>query len=87
MQKREETLRNEILDKVKEYYTLKFGEEKSFTPGKSKINYAGRVFDENELINLVNSSLDFWLTAGRYSEEFTRKLADFFDTSELLKSL
>ena len=45
--------------------------------GKSKINYAGRVFDKKELEYLVDSSLDFWLTAGKYSEKFERKLAQF----------
>jgi CDP-6-deoxy-D-xylo-4-hexulose-3-dehydrase len=69
-------LKAEILQKVKEYYDLKFS-NKEFTPGKSRVNYAGRVFDENELIKLVDSSLDFWLTEGRFSEEFSQKIADF----------
>jgi CDP-4-dehydro-6-deoxyglucose reductase, E1 len=69
-------LRKEILEKVKEYYKVKF-ETKEFTAGKSKVNYAGRVFDENELTNLVDSSLDFWLTEGRYSESFSEKIAEF----------
>jgi len=74
--KTEKKLRKEILHKIKEFY--RFGKEKEkFVPGKSRINYAGRVYDENELINLVDSSLDFWLTAGRYAREFEKKLADF----------
>lgn len=48
-----------------------------FIPGKSKINYAGRVFDEKEMINLVDSSLDFWLTHGRYAEKFEKEFAEF----------
>jgi len=49
--------------------------KESFTPSKSKINYAGRVYDEKEMINLVDSSLDFWLTAGRYAEKSLFELA------------
>ena len=44
---------------------------------KTKINYAGRVFDEKELINAVEASLDFWLTEGRFSEEFSDKITEF----------
>ena len=43
------------------------------------MNYAGRVFDEKELCNLVDSSLEFWLTYGRYSRDFEAKLADYLD--------
>ena len=84
MEKKEDILRKEILEKTKEYYAVKFGVNKIFEPGKTKINYAGRVFDEKELVNLVDSSLDFWLTAGRYSQEFTGKLEDFYEISNVL---
>ena len=72
-------LKKEILEKVKEYYELvhKPAQIQKFIEGKSRINYAGRVFDEQEMINLVDSSLDFWLTYGKYSKEFEKKLADF----------
>jgi len=49
---------------------------KKFTPG-DRINYAGRVFDEKEMVNLVDSSLDFWLTTGRYAEKFEKEFACF----------
>jgi CDP-4-dehydro-6-deoxyglucose reductase, E1 len=42
------------------------------------------VFDENELVNLVNSSLDFWLTSGRFSEDFEMKLTEYFDVSDAI---
>ncbi len=48
-----------------------------FTPGKTLINYAGRVYNEKELINLVDASLDFWLTSGEYAKKFEEKLANF----------
>ncbi|MSR76802.1 MAG: lipopolysaccharide biosynthesis protein RfbH [Candidatus Omnitrophica bacterium] len=48
-----------------------------FVPGTSPVHYSGRVYDEKEVINLVDASLDFWLTAGRFAEEFERKLAKF----------
>ena len=78
-------LRKEILEKVKEFYSIahdKTGAE--FVPGKTRVNYAGRVFDEQELVQLVDSSLDFWLTAGRYAEEFSGKLEDFYDVSDVI---
>jgi len=80
-----DALRKEILGKVKEFYSVahdKTGDE--FVPGKTRVNYAGRVFDEQELIQLVDSSLDFWLTAGRYAEEFSGKLEDFYDVSDVI---
>lgn len=52
-------------------------QQKAFVPGKTKINYAGRVFDEKEMTCLVDSALDFWLTAGRYAERFEKGLAKF----------
>ena len=52
-------------------------QDKEFVAGKSRVNYAGRVFDEKEMINLVDSSLDFWLTYGDYSKQFEKKLAEY----------
>ncbi len=80
-----DTLRNEILEKVREFYSVahdKSGEV--FVPGESRVNYAGRVFDDEELVSLVDSSLDFWLTAGRYAEDFTGKLEDYYDVSDVI---
>ena len=76
-------IRKRILSLTKEYYNEKFGNP-SFIPGESKVNYAGRVFDEKELVNLVDSSLDFWLTEGRYSEQFAGKIADFLDVENVI---
>lgn len=72
-------LKQEILAKTKEYYELvhKPTQNKEFIEGTSRVNYAGRVFDEKEMINLVDSSLDFWLTYGSYSKLFEKKLAEF----------
>ena len=72
-------LHDEIMEKVKEYYRLCHApaQNGTFVPGESKVNYAGRVFDENELCNLVDSSLEFWLTYGRYSREFEKKLSAY----------
>jgi len=73
--------KNEILEKVKEYYNAvhKINEDKPFIPGESRVNYAGRVFDEKEMINLIDSSLDFWLTYGKYSKKFEEKFAEFLN--------
>jgi CDP-6-deoxy-D-xylo-4-hexulose-3-dehydrase len=68
--------REEILELVKQYYAEQFS-PKNFEPGKSMIPFAGRVFDEEELVTLVDASLDFWLTTGRYAEEFEAKFAAY----------
>ena len=75
-----ENIRQEILEKTKEYYNKKFLPDQKFIPGKTKINYAGRVFDENELLNLIDSSLEFWLTEGKYSAQFRKSLSNFIGT-------
>lgn len=74
-----EVLKKEIFDKVKEYYYLTHGADqlKDFDYDRDKISYAGRVFDEKEMINLVDSALDFWLTYGDYSEKFEKRLAEY----------
>ena len=74
--KTQESIRSEIFTKIREYYQLAHQQEQ-FMPGKSKINYAGRVYDEKELINLVDSALEFWLTAGRYAKEFEKNFSEF----------
>jgi CDP-6-deoxy-D-xylo-4-hexulose-3-dehydrase len=77
------TIRNEIIEKTREFYNAKFSNRK-FVGGTNKINYAGRVFNEYELINAVEASLDFWLTEGRYSEQFAEKIADFLGVKNVL---
>jgi CDP-6-deoxy-D-xylo-4-hexulose-3-dehydrase len=72
-----DTLKQEILDRVQEYYALVHEQKKAFEPGKSRVNYAGRVFDASEMCNLVDASLEFWLTHGRYSRQFEKRLAEF----------
>ncbi len=78
-----EDIRNQILELTKEYHKEKFSDSK-FIAGKSGVNYAGRVFDENELVNLVDSSLDFWLTEGRFSEQFAEKISEFLGVSNVV---
>lgn len=74
--KSEKELRAEILALVGEYHSAKFS-DKGFEAGKSFVRYAGRVFDQREIISLVDASLDFWLTEGRYAEEFQLSFAEF----------
>ena len=78
-----EEIRKQILELTRQYYTAKYSGEK-FMPGRSPVHYAGRVFDDKELSNLVDSSLDFWLTEGRYSEEFAGKISDFLGVENVL---
>jgi CDP-6-deoxy-D-xylo-4-hexulose-3-dehydrase len=76
-------LRKEIIEKTVDYYKVKFAPQK-FIPGKTRVNYAGRVFNEKEIVNVVDASLDFWLTEGRFSEEFAEKIADFLGIEYVL---
>jgi CDP-6-deoxy-D-xylo-4-hexulose-3-dehydrase len=69
-------IKKKIIDLVKKYHKSQ-SKIAAFKPGVDYVNYAGRVYDEKELINLVDASLEFWLTAGRYASEFERKFAEF----------
>ena len=72
---KKETLKQQILDLTREYYKEVHGSSRSFEPGKSFVNYGGRYFDDRELVNLVDSSLDFWLTAGPWAHKFEVRFA------------
>mgnify|MGYP002682328661 FL=1 len=69
-------LRDEAIRAALEYYKHKWGAKVPFRAG-DRIQYAGRVFDEAEVANLIDSSLEFWLTAGRYAARLENELAQF----------
>ena len=71
------TKREQILKLVREYYIEEFKEKETEFKEGDRIGYGGRFFDQDELENLVNASLDFWLTTGRYASEFEREFAKF----------
>ena len=72
-----EELKKQILELTREYYKEVHGEEQEFIPGKSRVNYGGRYFDAEEVVNLVDSSLDFWLTAGPWAHKFEKRFAQW----------
>jgi CDP-6-deoxy-D-xylo-4-hexulose-3-dehydrase len=74
-------LRDRIRALVGEYYHEAFP-ARDFVPGSSPVPISGRVFDEQELELLVESSLDFWLTTGRFAEQFEREFAKFVGVRE-----
>jgi len=76
-------IRKDIIAKTTEYYRARFT-DREFIPGNSRVNYAGRVFDEKEIINAVEASLDFWLTEGRFSESFAEKISGFLGVEHVL---
>ena len=79
MEKTQEQARQEILDLVADYCrTYHINNKKKYEPG-DRIPYASRVYDEAEMVNLVDSALEFWLTSGRYTDEFEEKLAEYLD--------
>ncbi|MEI6083872.1 MAG: lipopolysaccharide biosynthesis protein RfbH [Verrucomicrobiota bacterium] len=72
-----DALRNQIQELVRQYYAAAFPRQ-DFVPGQTAIPYAGRVFDADELLHLVDASLDFWLTTGRFAAQFERDFAKLF---------
>lgn len=77
MEKTKEQARQEILDLVEDYCkAYHIDNKKTFEPG-DRIPYASRVYDASEMVNLVDSALEFWLTSGRYTDEFEKKLAEY----------
>ena len=76
MSKKEE-LKAQILELTREYYKEVHAPQKEFEAGKTFVHYGGRFFNDEEMVNLVDSSLDFWLTQGPWTHKFERRLADW----------
>lgn len=74
---KKEDLKKQILELTREYYQEVHGKEQTFVPGQSRVNYGGRYFDAEEMVNLVDSSLDFWLTAGPWAHKFEKRFAEW----------
>ena len=72
----EKKLHDEILEKVREYCEKYHNIPKEFTEGQ-RIPYASRVYDADEMVNLVDSALEFWLTAGRYTKQFESDFSEY----------
>ena len=72
----EQILRQQAIEAAVAHYRHAHAGRKAFAPG-DRIPYAGRVFDAAEIANLIDASLDFWLTTGRYAERFEREFAEF----------
>ena len=73
--------REKIIALVKEHYLEEFPEEE-FIPGKSSIPVSGRTFDHKDIETLIDSSLDFWLTEGRYTDLFEKKFSEFLNVKK-----
>jgi len=83
MNPKADQLRSEILSLVAEYHKAAFA-ERAFIPGESSVPYGGRVFDDREIRNLVDASLDFWLTTGRFAQRFEREFARWVGVRQCL---
>ena len=83
--KEAEAIRTQILELTARYYSLVHDRSsEKFVPGESRINYAGRCFDEKEMVNLTDSALEFWLTSGRYTREFEENFAAMLGVKKCL---
>ena len=76
----EQQAREEILSMTEAYYHQFHQKKKEFQEG-DRIAYASRVYDSEEMKNLVDSALEFWLTSGRYTEEFEREFTKYLGVS------
>jgi len=70
-------LKAEILSLTRQYYDQVHRPSDTFVPGKTRVNYGGRFFDAEEMVNLVDASLDFWLTAGPWASRFEKRMAEW----------
>jgi CDP-4-dehydro-6-deoxyglucose reductase, E1 len=77
MSAKSDILRSQILDLVNEYYAAEYP-ERDFVPGVSPVPVSGRVFDAAEIRHLVDAGLDFWLTTGRFADQFEKEFAQVF---------
>jgi len=75
--------RKNIISSVKTWAKNEYTDQE-FIPGKSRVPVSGRVFNENDVATLVESSLDFWLTTGRFNKKFEEKLAKFISVKHLI---
>ena len=83
--KQAEAIKKEIMELTEKYYALVHDKsDETFTPGESRVNYAGRCFDGREMTNLVDSALEFWLTSGRYTAEFESRFAAMLGVKKCL---
>jgi CDP-6-deoxy-D-xylo-4-hexulose-3-dehydrase len=74
---RSEQIRNQIRQLVADYHQAEFS-DRPFSPGETPVPVAGRVFDASEMQYLMDAALDFWLTTGRFADQFERALARYF---------
>lgn len=72
----EQEAKQQVIDAAVKYYETRHNKQKEFKEG-DRISYGGRVFDEKEIINLVDSALEFWLTTGKYAAQFEKEFADY----------
>ena len=72
----EQQAREQILEMTKEYCEKYHNQKKPYEKG-DRIPYASRVYDADEMVNLVDSSLEFWLTSGRFTKEFESEFAKY----------
>jgi len=70
-----------VLDGVRGFYNQKKNEEPKFGAGQSAVHYAGRVYDEEELVQGVDSVVDFWFMLGRHGSKFEENLWNFWASS------
>ena len=78
----EQELRNKVKEAAKEYYKEVYGGKREF----KYIPPSGKLLGEEELLNMIDASLDMWLTAGRFNKEFERKFADYLDVKYALST-
>lgn len=78
-----ESLKQDILEKARIYHAVAHA-PKEFVPFKSRVPYSGRIFGDDEMVNLIDAALDFWLTLGPYGDVFEKNLATFLGSRDTM---
>ena len=84
VQKMDEILRQMAHNIVAKHYDIVHKKDEAFIPGKTYIRYAGRVYDAEEMNAIVDSALDFWLTASRFAKQFEKEFAKFLGVTHCI---
>lgn len=78
-----QAMRQAVLEAVRRFYRVAH-QRRPFIPGQTRVHYGGRVYDEEELVALVDAALDFWLTLGPKAEEFERRLGEYLGIKHVI---
>ena len=84
IEKMDEIIRQIARDTAEKHFQVVHSKASEFVEGKTNVRYGGRVYDAEEMKSLVDASLDFWLTSGRFAKQFEKEFAKFLGTKHCM---